>query len=76
MNRELIARVEGQEWSWRAELHRIVEEGLSRYPEAKVILMQRHGMFSMGSNLTMAYNLADLVEDTAKIALFAALIPN
>lgn len=58
------------------ELHHIVEEGLRSYPDAKVILMKRHGMFSMGSNLTMAYNLADLVEDTAKIALFAALIPD
>lgn len=62
--------------SGSAELHRIVEEGLRRYPEAKVILMERHGMFSMGTNLTMAYNLADLVEDTAKIALLARLIPD
>jgi ribulose-5-phosphate 4-epimerase/fuculose-1-phosphate aldolase len=57
------------------ELHRIVEEGLRKYPDAKAILMERHGMFSMGPNLTVAYNLADLVEDTAKIALLSRLIP-
>jgi len=68
--------VVGHAPSGSAELHRIVEEGLLRYPEAKVILMERHGMFSMGADLTMAYNLADLVEDTAKIALLARLIPD
>ena len=57
------------------ELHKIVEAGLRQYPEAKAILMQEHGMFSMGPNLTVAYNLADLVEDTAKIALLSQLIP-
>jgi L-fuculose-phosphate aldolase len=61
--------------SGSAELHRIVEEGLRAYPEAKAILMREHGMFSMGPNLTAAYNLADLVEDTAKIALLSRLIP-
>lgn len=67
--------VVGHAPSGSAELHRIIEEGLLRYPEAKVILMARHGMFSMGADLTMAYNLADLAEDTAKISLLARLIP-
>ncbi|HSB72991.1 MAG TPA: class II aldolase/adducin family protein [Candidatus Methylomirabilis sp.] len=67
--------VVGHAPSGSAELHRIVEEGLRAYPEARAILMERHGMFSMGPNLTVAYNLADLVEDTAKIALLSRLIP-
>jgi L-fuculose-phosphate aldolase len=58
------------------ELHRLVEDGLRRYPDAKAILMREHGMFSMGPSLTVAYNLADLVEDTAKIALLSRLIPD
>jgi L-ribulose-5-phosphate 4-epimerase len=62
--------------SGSAELHRIVEEGLRNHPDAKAILMACHGMFTMGPNLTVAYNLADLVEDTAKIALFSRLIPD
>ncbi len=66
--------VVGHAPSGSPELHRIVEEGLRAYPEAKAILLERHGMFSMGPNLTAAYNLADLVEDTAKIAILAQLI--
>jgi ribulose-5-phosphate 4-epimerase/fuculose-1-phosphate aldolase len=62
--------------SGSAELHRLVEEGVRNYPEAKAILMRSHGMFSMGPNLTVAYNLADLVEATAQIALFSSLIPD
>lgn len=57
------------------ELHRIVEEGLRNHPEARVILMHQHGLIAMGPTLTVAYNLADLVEDTAKIALLSRLIP-
>lgn len=55
-------------------LHRIVEEGLRKHPDAKAILLERHGMFSMGPDLTVAFNLADLVEDTAKIAILSQLI--
>lgn len=66
--------VVGHAPSGSPELHRIVEEGLRKYPDAKAILMERHGMFTMGPNLTVAFNLADLVEDTAKIAIFSRLI--
>ena len=62
--------------SGSAELHRLVEEALRKYPDSKAILMERHGMFSMAPDLTAAYNLADLVEDTAKIALLSRLIPD
>jgi L-fuculose-phosphate aldolase len=68
--------VVGHAPSGSPDLHRLVEEGLRRYPDAKAILMQEHGMFSMGPNLTVAYNLADLVEDTAKIALLSRLVPD
>ena len=68
--------VVGHAPSGSPELHRLVEEGLVRYPDAKAILMKNHGMFTMGPNLTVAYNLADLVEDTAKIALLSRLIPD
>ncbi|MGA2990302.1 MAG: class II aldolase/adducin family protein [Candidatus Korobacteraceae bacterium] len=68
--------VVGHAPSGSAELHRIIEEGLRKYPETKAILMERHGMFTMAPDLTAAYNLADLVEDTAKIALLSRLIPD
>ena len=66
--------VVGHAPSGSPELHRLVEEGLRKYPEAKAILLERHGMFSIGPNLTLAFNLADLVEDTAKIAILSQLI--
>ena len=66
--------VVGHAPSGSPELHRIVEDGLRRYPDARAILLERHGMFAMGPNLTVAFNLADLVEDTAKIAILSQLI--
>jgi L-ribulose-5-phosphate 4-epimerase len=66
----------GHARSGSAELHRLVEEGLRKYPDTKAVLMERHGMFTMAPDLTAAYNLADLVEDTAKIALLSRLIPD
>jgi L-fuculose-phosphate aldolase len=68
--------VVGHAPSGSPELHRIVEDGLKKYPDAKAILMERHGMFTMGPTLTVAFNLADLVEDTAKIAILAQSIRN
>lgn len=68
--------VVGHAPSGSPELHRLVEEGLRGYPEAKAVLLERHGMFSMGPTLTVAFNLADLVEDTAKIAILAQSIRN
>ncbi len=68
--------VVGHAPSGSPELHRLVEEGLRQHPEAVAVLLERHGMFSMGPNLTAAFNLADLVEDTAKIAILSQLIRN
>jgi ribulose-5-phosphate 4-epimerase/fuculose-1-phosphate aldolase len=38
--------------------------------------MKEHGILCMGRDLRHAYYLADLAEDTAKIAYIAATIPN
>lgn len=45
-----------------------VEGGIRRYPTAKALLMKEHGILALGPDLTTAYYIADLVEDTAKIA--------
>lgn len=42
--------------------------------ETNVILMKEHGMISMGKSLNEAYFLADIVEDTAKVALYMSLL--
>ncbi len=50
------------------ELACFVQEGLKRYPLAKVILMREHGTLALGLDLGNSYYLSDLAEDTAKIA--------
>jgi L-fuculose-phosphate aldolase len=50
------------------ELAYFVQEGLKRYPLAKVLLMREHGTLALGLDLGNSYYLSDLAEDTAKIA--------
>jgi ribulose-5-phosphate 4-epimerase/fuculose-1-phosphate aldolase len=50
------------------ELSGFVQEGLKRYPLVKVMLMREHGTLALGADLSNAYYLSDLAEDTAKIA--------
>jgi L-fuculose-phosphate aldolase len=50
------------------ELSEYLQEGLKKYPSVKVMLMREHGILALGLDLSNAYYLSDLVEDTAKIA--------
>jgi L-ribulose-5-phosphate 4-epimerase len=50
------------------ELSQYVQQGLKKYPTVKVMLMQEHGTLALGLDLSNAYYLSDLAEDTAKIA--------
>lgn len=50
------------------ELCDYVCESLKQYPEVRAILMREHGILTLGADLKTAYYLADLVEDTAKMA--------
>jgi len=59
-----------------SELCDCVTEGIQAYPEIKVLLMKEHGILAMGTDLGNAFYLADLAEDTAKIAYLAANIRN
>jgi L-fuculose-phosphate aldolase len=56
------------------ELRDLVSAGLSSNPEARAILMKEHGILTLGKDLMEAFYLADLVEDTAKIAFIEANI--
>ncbi|MBC8530942.1 class II aldolase/adducin family protein [Gehongia tenuis] len=40
------------------------------------ILLERHGLITVGSNLDVAYNLTELVEETAKINLYIKILQN
>ena len=56
------------------ELRDCVVEGIKQNPEACCILMKAHGILAMGRDLRHAYYIADLTEDTAKIAYITATI--
>ena len=58
------------------ELQDCVIEGIKANPDVPCILMKEHGILAMGKDLRHAYYIADLTEDTAKIAYIEATIPN
>lgn len=50
------------------ELREYVIEAFRAHPESKGILMEEHGICTVGATLEAAYNIADLIEQTAKQA--------
>lgn len=55
-----------------SELRDFVCTGLESAPDAKAILMAEHGILTLGKDLRTVYYLADLVEDSAKVAFIAS----
>lgn len=55
------------------ELCDFVSCGIKQHPDIKALLMKEHGILTVGPDLASAYYLADLVEDTAKIAFIESL---
>lgn len=53
------------------ELRDFVRGGIQEHPMIRAMLMKEHGILTLGTDLKMAFYLADLVEDTAKIAFIA-----
>lgn len=43
-------------------------------PDVKAAVLERHGSVTVGPDLKNAYHLADLLEDTAKVALLTKLV--
>jgi L-ribulose-5-phosphate 4-epimerase len=58
------------------ELCDCVTDGIKLNPDTKALLMKEHGIMTLGTDLMNAFYLADLLEDTAKIAYLAANIQN
>lgn len=58
------------------ELRNCVIEGIKANPDVPCILMKEHGILAMGRDVKHAYYIADLTEDTAKIAYIEATIPD
>ncbi len=57
--------------SGSAELRSFVEEAFSSDRSIKALLMRAHGIIGTGPDLVAAYDVADLVEGTARIAYLA-----
>jgi L-fuculose-phosphate aldolase len=56
------------------ELYDFVCEGIKKHSGVRAMLMKEHGVLALGPDLKTAFNLTDLVEDTAKIAYIASHI--
>ncbi len=56
------------------ELSNCVIEVIKQHPQALCILMKEHGILAMGKDLRHAYAIADLTEETARIAYLSATI--
>lgn len=65
-----VPRIE-KAMSGSTELYEYVKAGLRKYPEARVLLMEEHGILAIGADLKSSFYLSDLTEDTAKIAFIA-----
>jgi len=53
------------------ELCNFVKDGIIKFPEVNAMLMKEHGILALGSDIKSAFYVADLVEDTAKIAFIS-----
>lgn len=60
--------------SGSSELRDYVAQVVAENPGLKAMLMCRHGILTLGVNLVNAYNIADLVEDSARVAWLAHIL--
>ena len=54
--------------SGTAELQENVAQAIRANPDCKVLLLEKHGIISLGRDIVMAYDMADLIEELARIA--------
>lgn len=58
------------------ELRDHIAKVVAENPELKALMMCRHGILTMAPNLVTAYNIADLVEDSARAAWLTVALPD
>jgi ribulose-5-phosphate 4-epimerase/fuculose-1-phosphate aldolase len=56
-------------------LAQMIEQAARENPGFRVIMLDEHGIVSVGVDLVQAYNFADLAEELAKIAYISSTIP-
>jgi len=54
--------------SGSARLATLVRDTAVAWPEARLLLLERHGVLALGANLRDTIDVADLAEDTARVA--------
>jgi ribulose-5-phosphate 4-epimerase/fuculose-1-phosphate aldolase len=54
--------------SGTAELQENVARAVRTHPNCKVLLLEKHGIIALGLDTVMAYDVADLIEELARIA--------
>ncbi len=59
--------------SGSVRLANLVRDAVVACPEAKLILLERHGVLAIGANLCETIDVADLAEDTARVAHMLSL---
>jgi L-fuculose-phosphate aldolase len=59
-----------------SELRDCVTQVVVENPDLKAMLLGRHGILTLGVNLVNAYNIADLVEDSAHVAWLVQNLPD
>jgi L-fuculose-phosphate aldolase len=57
--------------SGSADLQNHVKQAIESNPGCKVLLLEQHGIVSLGTDIRSAYDIADLTEELAKIAYLA-----
>jgi L-ribulose-5-phosphate 4-epimerase len=62
--------------SGSADLRDAIAQAVEEVPDLKGLLMCRHGAVTMGTTLVQAYNLSDLLEDSARAAWLALALPD
>ena len=50
------------------ELQENVSTAIKNNPDCKLLLLEKHGVVSMGNDIRLAYDIADLIEELANIA--------
>lgn len=54
-------------------LANLVRDAVVAWPEARLVLLERHGVLALGANLRDTIDVADLAEDTARVAHMLSL---
>lgn len=56
------------------DLSRIINKGIKRYTDVRAFLLKGHGIITFGNNLSSTFDLIDMAEESAKVAIACKII--